>query len=83
MAPRLDDAVVARIQEELRVGGLKPSKLRIKQLATNFGCSIQTIYRHWKRIGCGLPPGGYKGGQRCVITFEMEVAIRNLIGKML
>ena len=79
MAPRLNDDVVARIEDALRSKGMKPTPDRIQQLASNYGYCISTIYRHYRRIKRDLPPRGHLGGQRLVISFEIEVAIRHLL----
>lgn len=79
MAPRLDDAAVARIEYSLTVEreyGTKPTHECMRQLASNHHCSHVTIYHHYNRLERGLQAGGHKGGQRRVITFEVEVAIR-------
>lgn len=79
MAPRLDPVIIQRIEDELRTFITKPSSTIINQIASDYGTTSRTINRHYNRIQRGLAPGKRSGGQRKVITLEVEAAIEQLL----
>lgn len=79
---RLPPYVVGRIEDALRDPDATINDTYVKQLADNFGTTIQTIYAHRRRIASGRPVTRRLGGPRRIITFHIEQAIRHLLAEM-
>jgi hypothetical protein len=72
----------ARIEDALREPPEVITLSYIQQLATTYQTTIQTIYKHKRRIEAGIPVGRRSGGPRLVITWRMEQAIKQLLDQM-
>jgi transposase len=59
------------------------NSIYIQQLVTNYNITIQTIYRHKKRIQRGVPVSRRIGGPKRVITHTIEQAIKELLDERL
>jgi transposase len=79
MPRNLDPIVVERLHDDLRELGSNLSIDYIKQLASNYDCTVGTIYWHKARVEAGIPRQRASGGPRRVITWPMEQAIKHLL----
>jgi transposase len=79
MPPRLDRAVVARLEDALREPETTIDPDYISRLASNCNCSERTIYRHIRQIKMNRAPQPFSGGPRPVVTWEMKQAIKLLL----
>ena len=80
MAPRLPANVVADIEDALlEPGPLPPDYLQ--QIAEINGTTLQTVYKHKKRVEAGQFPLPFTGGPVPVVTLEHEKAIKLLLDK--
>ena len=68
MPRNLDPIVVERLHNDLRKLGPNLSINYIKQLASNYDCTIGMIYWHKARVKAGMPRQRASGGPRRVIT---------------
>jgi transposase len=82
MAPRLSAFVVERIEDALTCPGITIDFDYIKEIASNYDCSFQSIYKHKERLAFGRPAGTRSGGPHNVINWEMEIAIKQLLDEM-
>lgn len=73
--------LVARIEDALTQPNQELNHEYLKELANNYQCDISTIYRHKKRIEEGLRIAERTGGRYNTITWEMEIAIKQLLDK--
>jgi transposase len=73
---------VARIEDALREPPELITPTYIAQLASNYRTTIQTIYRHKRRINAGFRVGRPAGGPHPIITWPMEQAIKHLLDQM-
>ena len=67
---------IARIEDALRESPEVITLPYIQQLATTYQTTVQTIYKHKRRIEVGIPVGRRSGGPRPVITWKMEQVIK-------
>jgi len=58
----LDPITIERLEDDLRELGPNLTTNYIKQLASNYDCSIWIIYRHKARVEAGMPPRRALGG---------------------
>ena len=82
MPYHLTAAEIARIEDALRVPPEVITLPYIQQLATTYQTTIQTIYKHKRRVDAGVPVGRRSGGRPPVITWRMEQAIKQLLDQM-
>ena len=73
---------VARIKDALREPPELITPTYIAQLASSYRTTIQTIYRHKRRIDAGFRIGRPSGGPRRIITWPMEQAIKHLLDQI-
>jgi hypothetical protein len=83
MAPRLLIALGAAIDRDLVALGANLTSQQISMLVANYRCSSRTVYRHLERIQAGRPLLARTGGQRRVITPQIDAAIYHLLNKFL
>jgi transposase len=81
MPPRLSIATGAAIDRDLVALGADPTPQQISMLAVNYKCSSRSIYRHLERIQAGRPLLARTGGQRRVITPQIDAAIYHLLNE--
>ena len=81
MPTRLDPVVGAAIDRDIAAAGANLTQHEIKCLATNYRTSTRTIERHQTRIQRRIPLPKRTGGQRRVITKEIDTAIFHLLNK--
>ena len=62
MPSRLSVAAVARIEDALREPDIMVTPHYIQQLADDYNTTIQTIYRHNRRIQANCPVAPRSGG---------------------
>jgi transposase len=79
MPTRLEVATAAAIDRDITAAGAILTRSDIRRLATNYNTSETTIYRHQARISSGRPLPRRTGGQRRVVTKEMDAAILRLL----
>jgi hypothetical protein len=75
----LDPITIKRLEDDLRELGPNLTPNYIKQLASNYDCSIETIYRHKAHVKARIPPRRASGGPQRVITWPIEQAIKHLL----
>jgi hypothetical protein len=76
---RLDSITIERLEDDLRELGPNLTTDYIKQLASNYDCLDMTIYHYIARVRAGIPPMRPTGGPRRVITWPIELAIKQLL----
>jgi transposase len=81
LGAHLPKHVVSRIENDLRNPDAYIDANYIEQMAANYSTTIQTIYKHKKRIERGLPVPKPTGGARRIITWRMEKAISCLLAE--
>jgi transposase len=81
MPTRLATDVVVALEHELTAAGPSISNCRMIQLANNYRTTYDTVRRHKNRILSGQPLPARTGGQRRVITPEMDRSIYCLLNK--
>jgi len=79
MAPRLDDDVVARIEDALRAPGAVHDRPYLQSIADTYKTTLQTIYHHKKRVDCNLRVLPRSGGPAKIVTYEMEQSVKLLL----
>jgi transposase len=79
MPYHLSTRAIAQIEDALTDPAAVIDSTYIQQLATNHNTTIQTIYRHKKRIERALPVSRRSGGPKRVITHKIEQAIKALL----
>ena len=83
MPARLSTKSVAQIEDALKDPAAVINHTYIQQLATNHKTTIQTIYKHKKRLQRGLPVARLSGGAPRVITHKIEQEIKALLDERL
>jgi len=81
MAPRLSLAVGAAIDRDIVACSGKLTPHQISMLMANYKCSSTAIYRRQERIQAGRQAAVRTGGQRRVITAEIDTAIHHLLNE--
>jgi transposase len=81
MPTRLAADVIIALERDLIVAGPDISNCSMNQLASNYRTSYDTVRRHKNRIQSGLSLPARTGGQKKVITSEMDTAIFHLLHK--
>jgi transposase len=79
MPPRLSIAIGAAIDRDIIASNGRLTPRQISALAINYRCTETTIYRHQARIQAGRPLRARTGGQRRVITPQIDAAINQLL----
>ena len=79
MAPRLDDDVVARIEDALRAPGAVHDWSYLQSIVDIYKITPQTIYHHKKRVDHNLRVLLRFGGLAKIVTYEMEQLIKLLL----
>lgn len=79
MASRLDDDVVARIEDALCASGAVHNRSYLQSIADTYKITLQTIYHHKKRVNHNLRVLLRFGGLAKIVTYEMEQSIKLLL----
>jgi hypothetical protein len=72
MPYHLSTRAIAQIEDALTDPAVIIDFIYIQQLAINYNTTIQTIYRHKKRIERALPVSRRSRGLKQVITYKIE-----------
>jgi hypothetical protein len=73
---------IARIEDALHESPEVITLPYIQQLATTYQTTVQTIYKHKRRIEARIPVKRRSRGPRPIITWKMEQAIKQLLDQI-